>query len=72
MAEIKFPKTKWDALGRNGFTACCGIVISDFGEEILFEPLNSRGVVGKARLVVPRYSLPELRDRIDRLINSTD
>lgn len=68
MAEIEFPATQWQTLGRNGTSESCGIQIIQQGAEVFLQPINSRGNVGRARLVVPVSHLKQLRDAIDDIL----
>lgn len=49
-------------LGRNGYGRMCGLVVSPIPQYnvIYFEPLTSRGIVGRCRLEVPFTLLPRL------------
>ena len=49
-------------LGRNGHYRMCGLVVSPFpnANVIYFEPLTSRGVVGRCSMQIPFSILPSL------------
>lgn len=69
MPTIKYDKpTTWRTLGYSGYTKARGLEVCEFDDEVLLEPINSRGDVGRARLVVPVAHLKELRDALDAII----
>lgn len=58
----------WMTLGRNGYSQAFGIEISDFTDAVLLEPINSKGDIGRARLVVPKTHIHALRDVLNNII----
>jgi hypothetical protein len=71
--RIKFYKpANYLTLGRNGYSFACGIAVTpiplDQEAEVLFEPINSKGEIGRARLVVPLSSLAALRDALTEIL----
>lgn len=69
MAEIKFAtKTKFDALGRSGYIQCHGVAVTNLHPEIFLEPLNSRGDISSARIVIPLASVAALRDALSAIL----
>ena len=64
MIKIKYPRTTFDALGRNSFTQQHGIAVSNLSPEVFLEPIGWRGDIGRARLVVPFTHVAALRDAL--------
>ena len=61
--EIKFAtETQRAALGRNGYSQCWGVSLSldSCDEEVAIEPVNSKGEVTRARVMVPVAAIPEV------------
>lgn len=56
---------KFMALGRNGYSLQTGLSITRVGDELFLEPINSKGTVIKARVVVPDSAIRELREVLD-------
>ena len=68
MAEVCFPRTQWQTLGRNGSSESCGIQVLQQGAEVFLQPINSRGNVSRARLVVPLTHLRQIRDALNDIL----
>lgn len=66
--KISFPSAEYMTLGRNGYTKSCGIEVSQIGQEVFLEPVNSKGDIGRARLVVPMSHVRELRDALSAML----
>ncbi len=61
MKEIKYAKPcKFDHRGRNGAMLAHGIAVTNFNEEVILEPITSRGKSSSAIIMVAKDSLPEL------------
>jgi hypothetical protein len=69
MLEIKYAqKTNFDALGRSGYVLCHGIAVTNLHPEVFLEPINSRGDISSARIVVPLASIAALRDALTAIL----
>lgn len=69
MPEITFPQTEARNLGRHGFSYSCGLHISSRQDCIAFQPINSKGNLTAARIVVPKTHLPALLETLAELMN---
>ena len=70
--RVCFPKTEYDALGRNGYVGNTGLEVSTLGHagggEVWLQPVTTKGEVGKARLVFPVSQMEEVFAAIRRSV----
>lgn len=68
--KVKFSQeTKF--LGRNGFYRCTGLEISPMTwEEIHIEPITSKGLVGRCKLIIPKADATSIAENILLTANS--
>ena len=66
--RIRFDRTKFDSKGRNGYIGTTGINLVDFGEELLLEPITTRGVNSEAcRIVLPKSAITALIEALEAI-----
>lgn len=66
---ITYPETyELNFLGRNGTFKAKGLSVFDYetADTIVFEPITSKGVIGRCSIEVPKYA-PSLRELIATL-----
>lgn len=68
MPQIKFPEAEYMTLGRNGFSKACGLSVQDISGTLFLEPINSKGDLTNARIVVPMTHVEQLRDALDQIL----
>jgi hypothetical protein len=70
-AELRFSRRAENlTLGRNGFSYAEGVYVSERMGDALIEPVNSKGDIGRARIVVPLEDVPELIKSLQRIASS--
>ena len=70
MKEIKYAEPcRFDHRGRNGSMLAHGIAVTDFDQEVILEPITSRGKSSSAIIMVAKDSLPELIAELQDIAN---
>ena len=67
MSEIIEFKRTQEFLGRNGVFQMSGLVADRQGDSLYLAPVTSKGVIGRAYLLVPREHVEEVTDLMLRL-----
>lgn len=65
---IEFKRTQ-EFLGRNGVFRMSGLVVDRQGDSLYLAPVTSKGVIGRAYLLVPREHVQEVTDLMLRVVN---
>jgi hypothetical protein len=63
---IRFGQPKFDSKGRNGYIGTTGIIVVSVDEELLLEPITTRGVNSKAcRITLPKSAIRTLIEALE-------
>jgi hypothetical protein len=71
MKTIKFTRTT-SFLGRNGEFKSIGIDVERFNDNVIIEPITSRNLTGRAKIVIPVESISRLIKILKKLKKETD
>ena len=68
MSEVVEFKRNREFLGRNGVFQMAGLVADLQGDSLYLAPVTSKGVIGRAYLLIPQEHVQDVADLMVRLV----